>query len=129
MDVGIDLPRTKEERIVLSLNLLVLKTTEPDRLVRFYERLGISFVREKHGGGSEHHSGDVGGLTLEIYPANSSDETTAGTRLGFRVSSLSHTLAAMGTDLDVLSPPENTAWGWRAVLADPAGHKVELAEG
>jgi predicted enzyme related to lactoylglutathione lyase len=30
--------------------------------------------------------------------------------------------------ITVISPPKNSPWGWRAVVTDPDGHKVELTE-
>jgi hypothetical protein len=53
---------------VSELSLLVLRAKEPEKLVSFYGNLGLLFVREQHDFGPAHHSCQVGGLILEIYP-------------------------------------------------------------
>ncbi|MCE9635579.1 MAG: hypothetical protein K8T90_07735 [Planctomycetes bacterium] len=83
---------------------------------------------EQHGNGPEHLSGRAGTVLLELYPH---DPTTRldGTRLGFSVRSLAGAVAAVaeagGT---IVSQPRESAWGRRAVVADPDGHRVELTE-
>jgi lactoylglutathione lyase len=110
-----------------ALNLLVLKARDPERLVSFYGKLGLSFVREQHGNGPVHHSSsDAGGATFEICPRQHNDDATTGTRIGFRVESVELTLAACSAP--ILREPSLTPWGKRAVIQDPEGHKVELVE-
>jgi hypothetical protein len=60
------------------LKLLVLKTTQVERLVAFYQTLGIAFAQEQHGKGPIHHSGQIGGVVLEIYPL--ADDTSTADR-------------------------------------------------
>lgn len=43
------------------LKLLVLKTRQVERLLAFYQTLGIDFTQEQHGKGPAHHSGQIGG--------------------------------------------------------------------
>jgi predicted enzyme related to lactoylglutathione lyase len=110
------------------LNLLVLRSADIERAARFYEALGIQFTREKHGSGPEHFAGQAGSVLLEIYPQGDG-ESTSKTRIGFKVNSL----AGLLTDLEqaggtVIAAPQDTAWGRRAVMADPDGHRVELVE-
>ncbi|MGH8445442.1 MAG: VOC family protein [Solimonas sp.] len=111
-----------------TLNLLVLRVADPAAAMRFYAALGITFVRERHGNGPEHFSGLAGTVLLELYPAGEATGTRS-TRLGFAVSSIATTLDALlkngGT---VLSTPQNGPWSLRAVVADPDGHRVELAQ-
>ena len=109
------------------LNLLVLRAEKPSALVPFYEALGISFKLERHGKGLEHYSGLCGETLLEIYPATD-EENTIATRLGFLIDDIVPACREAGSLGSILEEPSETPWGIRAVLADPAGHRVELTE-
>jgi len=113
-----------------SLNLLVIRAADPPRLVEFYTKLGLSFVKERHESGPAHYSCDTGGSVFEIYPLTKHGQPTTGTRLGFGVSSLNEVLQEIkrSDSSRVVQPPQETAWGLTAVIADPEGHKVELRE-
>lgn len=111
---------------VNGLSLLVLRAKDPERLVSFYGKLGLSFVRERHGSGPAHHSCQTGGSTFEIYPLEGKALSTTSTRLGFRVDSVVETIAAC--DARLITQPRQTDWGMCAVIQDPEGHKVELVE-
>lgn len=114
--------------MTLELNLLVLRARDIAALVRFYAALGIEFNKEQHGSGPEHYSGKAGAVLLEIYPIGSGAATTA-IRLGFTVSSISTSIAAaVAAGGTIVSPPQDSSWGSRAVLMDPEGHKVELLQ-
>jgi predicted enzyme related to lactoylglutathione lyase len=85
-------------------------------------------VREQHGGGPEHLANDVGGMVFEIYPQGDLPSTSS-IRLGFRVTSLAATLAAVATVAgEVIAPARESPWGIRAIVVDPDGHRVELLE-
>jgi predicted enzyme related to lactoylglutathione lyase len=112
-----------------SLNLLVLRAEDPERLCEFYAALGLSFVREQHGKGPVHHASQIGGLVFEIYPRGKDEPPTIGARIGFNVPSLDAALYALnGQNASVLNGPITTARGRRATVRDPEGHKVELVE-
>jgi predicted enzyme related to lactoylglutathione lyase len=110
------------------LNLVVLRSTDLDRCARFYRALGIAFQRERHGNGPEHLAGQIGRIVFEIYPQGAGDATVK-TRIGFSVDSISVLVPSLqeagGT---VVSDPQDSPWGLRAVMADPDGHRVELIE-
>lgn len=112
-----------------TLNLIVLYSHEPERLVVFYERLGLTFDKHRHGAGTEHHAAELpGGAVFEIYPVKP-EEVANRARLGFRVASVDGTvneLTAHG--ITVVSKPKDSEWGRRAVVADPDGNRVELTE-
>jgi predicted enzyme related to lactoylglutathione lyase len=111
----------------VSLRLLVLKTHDVDRLLRFYESLGISFAEEKHGGGPVHFAGTLGETVFELYPLPADGAVDASTRLGFsvgRVDAIMEALDAAGGR--VLRPAKQTSRGYMAVVADPDGRSVEL---
>jgi hypothetical protein len=53
------------------INLIVISSLEPRRMVVFYESLDIRFREEQHGRGPVHWAADLDGLVLEVYPAQS----------------------------------------------------------
>ena len=111
------------------LSLVVIRARDIDRLAGFYAALGLSFTKHRHGQGPEHLSSQIGETVFEIYPAKGVDESTASTRLGFSVPSLTNVLSHLrGLDATVLAEPSDTPFGRRAVVKDFEGHKVELYE-
>lgn len=113
-----------------TLSLVVIRSGDLDRAARFYAALGITLGRERHGAGPEHLAGAVGGAVFEVYPAGEGQAgATAGVRLGFRVRSVADTVAAaVGAGGRLIQRPKAGAWGLRAVVADPDGHRVEVVE-
>jgi len=48
---------------------------------------------------------------------------------GFKVSSVDETINALADyPAAVISPPRDSEWGRRAILADPDGHRIELLQ-
>jgi predicted enzyme related to lactoylglutathione lyase len=113
----------------VSLNLVVLRSPDLPRAAEFYTRLGLQFTRHQHGNGPEHLAAELGCGVFELYPSSPESPSTLGTRIGFSVPSLDTAVAAIneygGT---VISPPKDSQWGRRAVVADPDGHRVELLQ-
>ena|SRR5829696_998768 len=111
------------------LSLVVIRAQDIDRLADFYSALGFHFTRHRHGKGPEHISSTIGETVFEIYPSNGANESTASTRLGFSVPSLTDVLSQLRRlDATVLVEPSDTEFGRRAVVKDFEGHKVELYE-
>src|SRR6266700_1662965 len=111
------------------LSLLVIRSQNIDKLAKFYAALGLHFTKHRHGQGPVHLSADLGETVFEIYPSVSAEDTTASTRLGFSVPSLSDVLTDLrGMDAPVLVEPGDSPYGRRAVVKDFDGHKVELYE-
>lgn len=110
------------------LNLLVLRARDASALAGFYSALGLTFVRHRHGSGPEHFAFEDQDGVFEIYPANDSGPTQS-LRLGFSVqdvrSAVNHAVAAGGR---LVSPPAESPWGFRAVVSDLEGHRVELSQ-
>lgn len=113
-----------------SLSLLVLKTPRPQVLCRFYAALGIVLTEEQHGGGPVHHSGQAGGVLLEIYPSGDPESVAdAKTPLGFLVEELEVVVGNLVTaGGSLVRAPHQSEWGYRAVVRDPDGRAVELTE-
>ena len=110
------------------MNLVVLYSTDLERAARFYALLGLEFVKEQHGSGPEHLACVLGSVVLELYPA-AGKLVEPLTRIGFSVSSVARTVEAVrSSGGEVITPPKETRWGLRAVVADPDGHRVELVE-
>ncbi len=113
----------------ITLNLVVLRTADLERAERFYVSLGLKFTRHRHGSGPEHLSAEMGSIVFELYPRATDDASTLGTRIGFSVSSLDSVIAALcDYPAAVISPPQDSPWGRRAVVLDPDGHRVELVQ-
>ena len=94
----------------------------------FYALLGIHFERERHGVGPEHLAGRLGSQVLEIYP-QSGNVDSSGVRLGFDISSVDAAVNAVRqAGGSVVSEPRRGTWGYRAVLADPDGRRVEIIQ-
>ncbi|MDB6024060.1 MAG: Glyoxalase/bleomycin resistance protein/dioxygenase [Verrucomicrobiales bacterium] len=114
----------------ITLNLVVLKSLNPVRAVKFYTCLGLNFTSHRHGKGPEHWAAEMSGGVFEIYPQTPETPSTLGTRVGFRVPSVDSVIGRLIEFPDsVVSPTKDSEWGRRAVLVDPDGHKVELLEG
>jgi predicted enzyme related to lactoylglutathione lyase len=112
----------------VTLNLVVLRSADLERTARFYDLLGVKFVREQHGSGPEHLACCLGGVVLEFYPnASASDDSRP--RIGFDVPSVADAVQAVREEGGIIvTPPKESPWGLRAVVADPDGHRVELIE-
>lgn len=113
----------------ITLTLVVLRSADIQRSAAFYTRLGLQFSQHRHGSGPEHFSAELRGMVFELYPLAPNNQSTLGTRIGFRVPSVDMALAALSDYPDaVLSPPKDSEWGRRAVVVDPDGHRVELLQ-
>lgn len=111
-----------------TLNLVVIRAAELERSQRFYEALGLRFSREQHGRGPEHLAAELGSLVFEIYPRGNGPDT-AGVRLGLQVASVEAAVSAVQQlGVEVATPPADGPWGYRAVIVDPDGHRVEVSQ-
>lgn len=108
-------------------NLLVIRSPDMDRAVKFYTQMGMLFARHSHGKGPKHYSSEVCGFLFEIYPQRNPNDTTKNTRIGFSVDDV-HGVVTMLQQIGatILTLPTDTEWGRRAVVKDFDGHVVEL---
>jgi catechol 2,3-dioxygenase-like lactoylglutathione lyase family enzyme len=112
-----------------TLSLIVIRCRELERARLFYERLGLEFVRHRHGAGPEHLACEKSALVFELYPRRSENDDTTAVRLGFRVREIEEIIGDLERGgIPLLSPLAESPWGRRAVVADPDGHTVELIE-
>lgn len=112
----------------MKLNLLVLRTFDPEILKRQYELLGMCFEYHKHGNGPYHFACELNGFTLEIYPLTKSmTKADANIRLGFDTPNLQQTLNSLkASNWIIKSDIKDTEWGLTAVIQDIDGRKIEL---
>ena len=117
--------------MTISLSLLVLRAADLDVTLGFYKALGFDFIREQHGTGLVHYASNLGEFVIEIYPGKpgtAPDRRHAGaTMLGFTVDNLDQIVEALRTSGTlILTAPQDSEWGRRAVVQDPDGRAVEL---
>ena len=111
------------------LNLIVVRSLDPDRTADFYRLLGMEFEREQHGKGLVHLAAETGGMLFEIYPTDSPAEVDSSTRLGFVVERINEVVNSMRRlGVEVLQDAKESKWGIRAVVRDTDGRAVELTQ-
>lgn len=114
----------------MTLNLLVIKTPNPDVLAAFHSHLGLQFEYHCHGNGPMHYSADIDRVTFEIYPLlKSQNKVDSSVRLGFKVEALDKLLELLRMEkINILQEPKYAEWGYFAVIKDPDGRKIELTQ-
>lgn len=111
----------------LRISLIVLYSADLNRSKAFYERLGLRFTPERHGQGPQHFSCHLGDSVFEIYPLKKEALAQNKVRIGFFVPSVDEALERIKeTGLRLVSPPQDSPWGRRAVVEDPEGNAVEI---
>ncbi len=109
-----------------TFNLIMIRSADMERAAAFYQALGLPFTKHRHGTGPQHYASEVNGFVFEIYPLGKAHPTTS-TRLGFSVDDVDAVIEALsGAGAEVMSSPQDSRWGRRAVVKDPDGHKIEL---
>lgn len=110
----------------VTCNLTVIRSSDIERSVLFYEALGLTLVPHLHGSGPLHYAFEERSHTFEIYPIRDALPTTSA-RIGFSVDALEETIAAiLEVGGELIVSPQDSPWGRRAVIRDPDGHRVEL---
>ncbi len=112
----------------MKINLLVIRTSNPENLKTQYEKIGFEFDYHQHGNGPFHYASEKEGFVFEIYPLTKSmKEADNSIRLGFEVENLELTLKNIkNTDWKIISEINITEWGKTAVIQDSDGRKIEL---
>jgi lactoylglutathione lyase len=113
----------------LAVNLLVLRCKDIEVTRRFYEQLGLVFVKEKHGSGPQHYAWESGGFVLELYPA-AEGQSSDNVRVGFSTPALADLAGILRdrSDVTVVKQPYTTADRLVMLLQDPDGRKVEMSQ-
>lgn len=114
----------------MKLNLLVIRAKEPEGTMQFYKQLGLDFEYHQHANGPFHYSSYIGETVFEIYPLLKNQASAdRSLRLGFEVKELNRLIIDLikaGTK--VVQDAEDSEWGYRAIVQDPDGRKVELCD-
>ncbi|MEP0265606.1 hypothetical protein [Dokdonia sp.] len=112
----------------MKLNLLVIRTQNPEALKCQYELLGMTFEHHKHDKGPYHYTSEIDGIVFEIYPFTKSMTEADGTlRLGLEVSNLKHTIDAIrNSNWIIRSDAQKMPWRITAIVQDLDGRKIEL---
>ena len=115
---------------MIRLNLLVIRTKQAQKLVQFYELLGLSFTQHRHENGPLHYAAEQDNFVLEIYPLSKTQAIADNsTRLGFEIERLDKIIQQLQKEgIEIKKMPYQSPWGYRAVVQDWDGRKVELIE-
>lgn len=114
----------------MKINLVVLKTSQPDDLASFYRQLGIIFENHRHGTGPLHYAANVDNIVFEIYPLPKDKEKADDTlRLGFTIDNLDEVIDRLrNSNRKITKEPTMTEWGYVAIIEDMDGRKIELKD-
>lgn len=112
----------------MRLNLLVIRTQNPELLKTQYEKLGFEFEHHQHGNGPLHFASEKDDFVLEIYPLTKSmEKADHSLRLGFETANLQGKIDELkATNWKIISEPTKTGWGLVAIIQDLDGRKIEL---
>lgn len=112
----------------MKINLLVIRTANPEILKSQYEYLGFSFDYHRHGKGPFHFASEQDGFVFEIYPLkNSMEKVNNSIRMGFDIVGLKNLMKDIKeTNWIIKSDLTETEWGLIAVIQDLDGRKIEL---
>ncbi len=107
--------------------LLVIRTTDIELVLGFYESLGLEFIEHCHGTGPMHFPTELSGLVFEIYPTKKQENVDRMTRLGFALPDLPSVVDRLRSNaIPIIEEPTPSDWGMRAIIHDPDGRVVEL---
>jgi lactoylglutathione lyase len=112
----------------MELKLIVLRTSDPEKLAGFYSLLGLVFDHHKHGNSPYHYGTTIGQTVLEIYPlAKGQTEPDRHLRLGFAVEDFDKKIEVLKKkQTPFAAEPMQTEFGYLAIIIDPDGRKLEL---
>ena len=112
----------------MEIRLIVIRTSDTQRLADFYDLLGITFACHRHGSSPTHYSATIGKAVLEIYPlAKQQHEADKDLRLGFGIENFDATIKTLKEHQVAFSmEPTQTEYGFMTVIADPDGRQIEL---
>lgn len=112
----------------MQLRLLVIRTADIARLAEFYSLLGLRFEYHQHDKGPFHYAAQLEEMTLEIYPLSAAQtQADAHLRLGFTLDNFEQTIQILQDNaVHFISLPQETQYGYMAIVKDPDGRKIEL---
>src|SRR6478672_7423900 len=104
----------------MKIDLIVIKTNQPDVVANFYSLLGIVFDYHNHGNGPFHYAAKVNETVFEIYPLPKNIDKPDNTlRLGLTVTGLDDIIEDLKINgVRIVQPLASTEWGYQAVVED-----------
>ena len=100
-------------------SFIVFRCKDIEKTKRFYETLGLTFIKEKHGSGPEHYASQLASVTFELYPATEKHPPTLLTT-GFKVNDLETTIQELQKQTEVGMKNNH------AVANDPDGRLIHI---
>lgn len=112
----------------MKVNLLAIRTSNPEILKNQYTSLGFEFDYHQHKNGPFHYASEQNGFVFEIYPLTKSIEKADNSIiLGFDIENLKNKMVDLkNSHWRILSEPKDTEWGLIALIQDLDGRKIEL---
>lgn len=112
----------------MNIRLIVIRSADPDKLVRFYRLLGFVFEEHRHDKGPLHYAASIGDCVLEIYPlAKNQPSPDPDLRIGFTLDHFEESIVQLQKEQTFfVQKPMDTEFGYLAVVTDPEGRKIEL---
>ena len=87
-----------------------------------------NFKNEQHCSGPTPYAAELGSTVFELYPSRG-DSGPGRTRIGFRAASLDRlTKSLESRNATIISAPQVSPWGRRAVVEDPDENRIELTQ-
>jgi len=109
------------------LKLLVLRTHRLEEVKKFYESLGMEFVKERHAQGPSYYAAAMGAAVLQLHPLpKDAPEPDKSVRLGFMVRNLGSIANELGSTGIRIGASERHSPA--VVVKDPDGRTVELTQ-
>lgn len=106
--------------------LIVVYSTNPEKSVSFYGKIGFNFFLEKHSSGPSHYSAILENIVFEIYPSEGRPPGVSSSMIGFEVQHVEKTVSEL-IAAGFLEPSEiKKKRNGAAILNDPDGNKIYL---
>lgn len=109
-----------------SVNALFIRTRNMDKLIGFYQALGLPLKISDHGGGL-HAECDIGDLHFALQPWKSHEAPTSNVSFSFHVPNLEEYCRQLEGQLEFSSKPTPQPFGGvTAEIHDPDGNHIFL---
>ena len=112
----------------MEIRLIVITTTDTQKLADFYGLLGLTFAQHRRGSSPAHYSATIENALLEIYPLEKGQtEADKNLRLGFNIENFDAVVRTLKElQVDFSTEPTQTEDGYMTVISDPDGRCIEL---
>ena len=121
---------------MIKLGFIYLSTQNPDKLIKFYEKLGFVFHQNKLANDDVYHTAEFGGSRLifthdklaEVIERETDIKITNsfGSLIGFEVDNVDEIIRKFIPKEIVQHPVMSPRFGYTAILKDPDGRVFNL---